>query len=57
MRPKSKWEVKKLILKNEVICEYEFQALQVIGKEILEGRFKIELEKVELKIKSQKVEL
>ena len=48
MRTKSKWKVKKLILKNEVICEYDFQAVQQIGKEILDGRFTIEVEKEEL---------
>jgi len=48
MKTKYNWKVKNLNLKEKVICEYEFQALQRIGQEILEGRFKIELEKEEL---------
>lgn len=48
MKIKFKWKVKELKLKNEVICEYDFQALQIIGNAILEGKFKIELEKEEL---------
>lgn len=48
MKTKYKWKVKELKLKNEVICEYDFQALQIIGKDILDGKFKIELQKEEL---------
>lgn len=45
MKEKFEWTVKEIKLKNTVICEYEFQALQQIGNEILEGRFKLELKK------------
>jgi hypothetical protein len=48
MKQLYKWRVKKLNLKKEVICEFEFEALQKIGQEILEGRFTIEIEKKEL---------
>lgn len=41
-----KWVVKSIKLKEEVEVEYEYQALQRIGNLILDGKFKIEIEKI-----------
>lgn len=48
MKEKFNWKVKEITLTNKVVEEYEFQALQEIANQILEGKFKLELEKEEL---------
>ena len=48
MRQSHEWVVKSIKLDKTVKAEYEFEALQQIANEILEGRFKLEIEKVEV---------
>ena len=42
------WTVKKLMLKNKVVCEFENEAMQTIGEALLDGKFTLELEKKEV---------
>jgi len=48
MKTKYEWKVKKIILKEKVVEEFERQALVRIGQDILDGKFTIELEKQEI---------
>ena len=50
MKTKYQWIVKKLILKQKIVCEFEHQALLEIGNDILNGKFHIILEKNELAV-------
>ena len=50
MKTLYKWKVKDIILKDEVIEEFEYQALQKIINNILEGKFKVNLEKEEINV-------
>lgn len=48
MRVYYQWTVKKLILKKEVVKEFEQEAVKEIGNDILNGKFTFELEKKEV---------
>ena len=39
------WVIKSIKLKEEVVTEFEYQALQKIGNLILDGKFTLEIEK------------
>ena len=45
VRPLAKWEIKEIILHKDIEAEFEHEALLEIGKEILEGRFKLKIGK------------
>jgi len=51
---KKKWEIKSIKLKKEVEAEFEYEALQLIANEILEGRFELRIGRTD-KIKAKDI--
>jgi len=50
MKTYYQWTVKKLTLKKKVVKEFEHEAIEEIGNDILNGKFNIILEKKEMEV-------